>query len=193
VQVEFVDLMGRLSNPPDTLESLTDQEFHEPPSSGQKASKAAKRSSTSPGAGDPNNRGQLSNPTKPTHHGDNEGVDSPATGRSRRRLGPPDLRRLTRSEIEEVVSGYRSGRSLADLAREFGIHHRTVADHLEWLGIARRVNLPKMSPADVYRAAARYRAGGSLATVGEALNVDASTVQRALRRAGVTIRPRPGW
>ena len=114
-------------------------------------------------------------------------------GRSRRRHGPPVLRRLTRSEIEEVVSGYRSGRSLADLAREFGIHHRTVADHLERLGIARRVNLPKMSPADVYRAAARNRAGESLATVGEALNVDASTVQRTLRRAGVTIRPRPGW
>jgi DNA-binding CsgD family transcriptional regulator len=193
VQSGFVDLWGRLSNPPDTLESLTDQGFHDSPAAGQKTRIAAKRSSNSPRAGDPNNRGQLSNPTKPTHNEDNDGVDSPTTGRSRPRLGPPVLRRLTRSEIEEVVTGYRSGRSLADLAREFGIHHRTVADHLERLGIARRVNLPKMSPADVYRAAARYRAGESLATVGEALSVDASTVQRALRRAGVTIRPRPGW
>jgi DNA-binding CsgD family transcriptional regulator len=187
-----VDLWGRLSNPPETLKPVAEQGFHDVPVAGQRARRTPTRSSDHPGSGDPNNRRQHSNPTKPTHHGDNEGVDSPATGRSRRRLGPPVLRRLTRSEIEEVVSGYRSGRSLADLAREFGIHHRTVADHLERLGIARRVNLPKMSPADVYRAAARYRAGESLATVGEALNVDASTVQRALRRASVTIRPRPG-
>jgi transposase-like protein len=109
-----------------------------------------------------------------------------------RRLGPPVLRRLTRSEIEEVVDGYQSGRSLVDIAQEFGIHHRTVADHLERLGVARRVNLPKMGPGDVSRAATRYRAGESLATVGKALNVDVSTVQRALKRAAVTIRPRRG-
>lgn len=187
-----VDLWGRLSNPPDTLESVADQGFHEPPSADRKASKAAKRSLTSPRAGDPNNRGQLSNPTKPTPHRDNEGVDSPTSGRSSRRLGLPVLRRLTRSEIEDVVTGYQSGRSLADLAQELGIHHRTVADHLERLGVARRVNLPKMSPADVRGAAIRYRAGESLATVGKVLNVDASTVQRALKRAGVTIRPLPG-
>jgi len=99
---------------------------------------------------------------------------------------------LTPSQIEDVVAGYQSGRSLADLAQEFDIHHRTVAGHLERLGVARRVNLTKMSPADVRFAAICYRAGESLATVGKVLNVDASTVQRALKRAGVMIRQRPG-
>lgn len=108
-----------------------------------------------------------------------------------RRPASPVLRRLTPSEIEDVVAGYQSGRSLTDLAQEFGIHHRTVAGHLEERGVARRVNLTKMSPADVRLAAIRYRAGKSLAAVGKALNVDASTVQRALKRAGVTIRQRP--
>jgi len=79
-----------------------------------------------------------------------------------------------------------------DLAREFGVHHRTVADHLERLGISRSVSLPKLSTADVKRAAARYRAGESLAIVGKALNVDVSTVQRTFKRAGIKIRPRPG-
>jgi DNA-binding CsgD family transcriptional regulator len=81
---------------------------------------------------------------------------------------------------------------LDELAREFGVHRRTVADHLERLGVARRVNLPKLTPTDIERAVSQYQAGDSLATVGKILNVDASTVQRALKRAGVAIRPRPG-
>src|ERR1019366_6857226 len=44
------------------------------------------------------------------------------------------------------------------------------------LGIARRVNLPKLPPPDIERAVIKYQAGDSLATVGKALNVDASTV-----------------
>jgi transposase-like protein len=54
------------------------------------------------------------------------------------------------------------------------------------------VNLPKLTPTDIERAVSHYQAGDSLATVGKTLNVDASTVQRALKRAGVAIRPRPG-
>jgi len=81
---------------------------------------------------------------------------------------------------------------LDELAREFGVHRRTVADHLERLGVARMVNLPKLTPTDIERAAIQYRAGDSLATVGKMLHVDASTVQRALKRTGVAIRPRPG-
>lgn len=62
-----------------------------------------------------------------------------------------------------------------------------MADHLERLGIARRVSLPKLSAADVKGAATRYRAGESLAIVKKALNIHASTVRRALKRAGIKI------
>jgi hypothetical protein len=67
---------------------------------------------------------------------------------------------------------------LDDLAREFGVHRQTVADHLERLGIARRVNLPKLTPTATERAVSHNQVGDSLATVGKTLNVDASTVQR---------------
>jgi hypothetical protein len=70
---------------------------------------------------------------------------------------------------------------LDELAGEFGVNRRTVADHLERLGVARRVNLPKLTPTDIERAVSQYRAGDSLATVGKTLNVDASTVQWALK------------
>jgi hypothetical protein len=91
-----------------------------------------------------------------------------------------------------MADQYQHGRSLGELARDFRIHRQTVAAHLEHLGIVRRVNLPKLTPTDIQRAATLYRAGDSLFTVGKTLNVNASTVQRALKRAGVALRPRPG-
>ena len=184
--------MGRLSNPPETLEHLAEQGCHGSSSTSPGTSKSPKRSSGSPGPGDSNNKGQLSNPASMALRGDDYRANPLTAGRSPRRPGPPVQRRLTPSQLEALAARYQSGRSLNDLAREFGVHHRTVADHLERLGIARRVNLPKLSAADVKRAVTRYRAGESLAIVGKALNVDASTVQRDLKRAGIKIRPRPG-
>jgi len=184
--------MGRLSNPPETLEHLAEQGGPGSPSFSLESLKSPKPSSGLPGSGDSNNKGQLSNPASAALCGDDDRANPPTAGRSTRRPGPPVERRLTPPQLEALAARYQSGRSLHDLAREFGVHHRTVAEHLERLGIARRVNLPKLSAADVKRAATRYRAGESLAIVGKALHVDASTVQRALKRAGVKIRPRPG-
>jgi transposase-like protein len=184
--------MGRLSNPPETLEHLAEQGCHGSPTTSRETRKSPKRSSDSPGPRDSNNKGQLSNPTSMALCGDDYGAHPATAGRSTRRPGPAVQRRLTPSQLQALAARYQSGRSLHDLAREFGVHHRTVADHLERLGIARRVNLPKLSAADVKRAATRCRAGESLAIMGKALNVDASTVGRALKRAGIKIRPRPG-
>ena len=99
---------------------------------------------------------------------------------------------MTPSELAAIAVEYQHGRSLDDLAREFGVHSRTVAGHLERLGVARRVNLPKLTPADIEQAVSLYQTGDSLATVGKVLKVDASTVQRTLKRASVAIRPRRG-
>jgi len=191
-QFFLVDLWGRLSNPPDTLETSPEQGFLGEPAAGRKPPKAARRSPNRPGDGGRNNRGQHSNPGSRALRADVEGVDSPTPGGAARRPTKPVQRRLTSSEVAAVAAEYEHGRSLEDLAREFGVHRRTVADHLERLGIARRVNLPKLTPTDIERAVSQYQAGDSLATVGKTLNVDASTVQRALKQAGVAIRPRPG-
>ena len=102
-------------------------------------------------------------------------------------------RRLHTTEIGRLVAGYRAGQSLSDLAKEFCIHHRTVAAHLEQCGVPRRINARKFTNNDVDEAARRYRAGESLARVGNAFNVDAATVRRELQRAGITIRRRRGW
>jgi Helix-turn-helix domain len=189
---DWVDLWGRLSNPPDTLETASEQGFLVKPGSGRKPQKAPSSSSKRPGLGGPDNRGQHSNPDSGPSLPDVDGVDSPTAASAARRPSRSVQRRLSPSELMTIAADYQHGRSLDALAREFGVHRRTVADHLERLGIARRVNLPKLSPTDIERAVSRHRAGDSLATVGRTLNVDASTVQRALKRAGVAIRPRPG-
>jgi hypothetical protein len=192
ISTSGVDLMGRLSNPPETLENLSEQGCHGSAPASRKTLKSPKRSSSSPGRRDSNNKGQLSNPASMALCGDDDAANPPTAGPSARPPGPPVQRRLTLSQLQAIAARYQSGRSLHDLAREFRVHHRTVADHLERLGIARRVSLPKLSAAEVNQAATRYRAGESLAIVGKALNVHASTVGRALKRAGIKVRPRPG-
>ena len=145
-----VGLWGRLSNPHDTLESVAEQGFRDAQADGQRAQMTQERLSHRPAAEGPNNRGQHFKPCL-------QGVQRtrrgrlPHAGRSSRRPGPVVQRRLTSSELQAVMAGYQSGRSSKELAEEFGVHHRTVADHLERLGIARRVNHPKLSAAESRR------------------------------------------
>ena len=71
---------------------------------------------------------------------------------------------MNTTDIAKLVAGYVAGRSLSDLAKEFCIHHRTVAAHLEQCGVQRRINARKFTNDDVEEAARRYRARDSLAT-----------------------------
>ena len=57
----------------------------------------------------------------------------------------------------------------------------------------RRRVVRKMTDALVAEAAAKYRDGHSLAAVAGQFNVDARTLGREFRKAGIAIRPRPGW
>ena len=162
--------MGRLSNPPEAVETLTAQGFHGP---GRRRKVGARR--------------LREGPAEP------ETFAQKTTGRLSNPRPRAIQRRLNTTEIGRLVAGYRAGQSLSDLAKEFCIHHRTVAAHLEQCGVPRRINARKFTNNDVDEAARRYRAGESLATVGNAFNVDAATVRRELQRAGVTIRRRRGW
>jgi len=57
----------------------------------------------------------------------------------------PVQRRLRGPEVDTVVALYQAGQSLRELAAELGIHHRTVAAHLDQRGVPRRVNRRKMT------------------------------------------------
>jgi len=76
-----------------------------------------------------------------------------------------------------------------DLAVVFGVSRTTVMSQLDRAGVERRSGV-----IDRHLVEARdlYGRGWSLVRVGEHFNVDAGTVWRAFRRAGVPTRPRAG-
>jgi DNA-binding CsgD family transcriptional regulator len=100
-------------------------------------------------------------------------------------------RRLESGEIEALVEGYRAGNSVYELARQFRIHRGTVSAILERQGVPRRYRL--IDGQGLNHAANLYASGLSLSQVGEELGVDRSTVALALHKAGIQLRPRPGW
>ena len=91
------------------------------------------------------------------------------------------------------MCAYLAGASIDPLAVHLGVHRTTVMDHLERRGIERRRVVRKMTDRTVRQAARRYGAGESLKVVAGQFEVDASTLAREFRRAGVPIRPRRGW
>ena len=101
-------------------------------------------------------------------------------------------RRLGRAEIDVIISSYQAGQSLRALAELLGVHHHTVAAHLQRQGIARRLNQRKMTDIDVAEASRQYEAGESLATLASMFNVDPATIRHELRQTATTIRPRRG-
>jgi len=160
-----VDLMGRLSNPPETLENLADQGCYGSSSTRPESPKSLKPSSGSPGSGYSNNKGRLSNPVQ---------------------------RRLTRPQLAQLAEAYAAGSSIDALARTYRVHRTTVISHLDRLAVPRRRVIRKMTDDGVQRAAALCRKGQSLKVVSVAFRVDAGTVAREFRRRGIDIRPRRG-
>ena len=187
-----VDLLGRLSNPAEPLETLVGQgitDAREVPEEGLEHQECAPRPSE-PDRQDPSS--PLSNPAPP--------AASPARGLTRddRDIPPPQparkvQRRLPASGIDELSQRYVDGTSIDELARAFSVNRTTIIRHLDTQGAPRRRVVRKMTDTLVAEAALRYLDGHSLATVAQKFKVDATTLGREFRRAGVAIRPRRGW
>lgn len=101
-------------------------------------------------------------------------------------------RRLTRAERTQLAEKYRLGMSVLDLAREYGINRHTVAKHLKGECVDLRGGQTKLTSDVIAKAAQLYAAGHSLADVGTHLGVDASTVHKAFKKAGMKLRDTHG-
>ena len=109
------------------------------------------------------------------------------------RLSNPVLRRLSPTQIDQLVSLYSQGATTDALAGKYGLHRTTVMTYLERSGVARRGHARKMTDDAVAVAARRYELGRSLAAVASGFGIHQRTLARELRAAGVTIRARNGW
>jgi transposase len=91
------------------------------------------------------------------------------------------------SEMSKLIKEYEQGALVKELAERFGVHRVTVTALLERHEVElRRSGLV----SEVIPIVARmYSRGWSCARLGELFGVDASTVWRALRVAGVKMRP----
>ena len=95
--------MGRLSNPPEPLQTVVTQGSQSPRQTRKERSAAVR---------------EVTAAAEPAAAEDTERLSNPA-----RR---PVQRRLRSSEVDTLVARYEAGQSLRGLAAELGIHHRTV-------------------------------------------------------------------
>lgn len=103
---------------------------------------------------------------------------------------PKRVRRLTSGEVDDLLALHATGVMINDLAVVFGISRTTVMSDLDRAGVERRTGIIERH---LEQAEQLYASGWSLAKVGKHFNVNAGTVWRAFRRAGVPMRPRSGW
>ena len=110
------------------------------------------------------------------------GVGDPALVR----LEVRENRKLSPSEVAELVDAYRRGTEIRKLARQYGVHRHTVDRHLERADVVKRP-VVKMS-AVAARARELYEEGWSTQRIGRQIGVSASTAYKALKREGVKMR-----
>jgi hypothetical protein len=107
-----------------------------------------------------------------------------------RRESPPSARgtarRLTEREVTELITRYRDGATVYDLAERFGIHRTTVSAHLHRREIQMRGH--SLAESQVDHGIQLYEQRWSVARIGSHLGVNGSTVWLALRARGVRMR-----
>jgi len=101
---------------------------------------------------------------------------------------PRRSRKVAEAKHPAIVDGYLAGRSVNELAAEFGINRRTVLGILTKQGVNRRPT--GMSEEQVLEAIQRYESSASLATVGRALGFSVNTIRKELLNAGTPMRDR---
>ena len=100
-------------------------------------------------------------------------------------------RRLLPAQIDELVASYQAGATLRELSEQFQIHRASISTVLERQNLPRRYRM--VEGARLEEAIRDYNNGNSIISIATKLGVAGDTVRKALNRAGVKLRPRPGW
>ncbi|WP_237082872.1 helix-turn-helix domain-containing protein [Mycobacteroides abscessus] len=99
-------------------------------------------------------------------------------------------RLLTATQQAELVELRRQGWTVKALAEHFGIHRATVTRHLSGTDVPAAKSKPGTITPDVLaEITRRYEAGESTYYLATVYSFSASSIQRALKRQGVNMRP----
>lgn len=109
----------------------------------------------------------------------------PQANGGRRRTTQP---RLSAEKVSQIVTAYETGKTVYELAAEYGCHRVTISAVLKRQGVALRRTSP--TAAQIDEMVRLYESGFSLAKVAERFDVHASTVLTQLRKRRVPTRHR---
>lgn len=109
--------------------------------------------------------------------------DRPRRAEDRKRAVQP---RVSDEQTVRIVEGYKAGRTVYELAAEFGYNRVTISAVLKRQSIALRRTSP--TPQQIDEMTRLYESGLSLAAVGKQLGFNASTVLARLRAVGIKTR-----
>ena len=102
-------------------------------------------------------------------------------------LTRPSIRQLRPEELTAMITDYRAGATLIDLADRYGYNRVGISRALKRAGVRlRRTGLTEEQADEAERL---YVDGQSLATVAARFDVDAGTVRTRLLKRGVGMRP----
>jgi transposase-like protein len=97
-------------------------------------------------------------------------------------------RKLSPANLKEFCALYEAGASIVKLAQKLECHRHTVARQLEKARVQIRPQR-KMTADLIAQAATLYTNDHTLEDIARLLGLEASTIGKALKRAGVTLRP----
>lgn len=111
---------------------------------------------------------------------------SDSRGRVLRSLGMAQTV-LRPEQVDDLVTQYREGATLVELASVFGVNRRTVATHLTRREVT--IRRGRFDPSRTHEAADLYLSGLTLVEVGVKVRAGAQALRRVLASHGVVIRP----
>lgn len=88
--------------------------------------------------------------------------------------------RLGEADIIRLVDDYRSGLTVMELSRRYGIHRTTVMDHLRRKGVPKQG--PKLTREQIAQAKYLRNLGMSYEKIGRVLGADGETIRNLIRR-----------
>ncbi len=97
--------------------------------------------------------------------------------------------RVSAETSEEIVTRYREGEKIVELAQRFSVDRSTVIRQLRKAGVPKYAGWTDQVTAD---ARELYEAGYSLADISQLIGWPPTTIGRHLKAEGVEFRPR-GW